>query len=294
MAWAVTFGTPAALQILCTHFRGQSRQCSPKSAALGSRARRTRYGGILAHGFVLARCRDCGWCRPVAFSCRRRIRRRARRLGIKSVLKTGAVTVIQRFNSALGASPRFHTLFLDGVYSFTLGRAPVFHPTPGPTDEDVALVAASVFRRVTRKLAGEEPSPAHQDFIETAPLLAAISQAVVGGASATTGYQNALSRPFTAPVTSGLIRPARAGAHVPCHRLTDRRSAGHARRKPRPPRPGRAHRHRRPGGGTRQRPDRSAPQPRGMESTAAPILVRGDQQPGRRHQLGRSRGRDGQ
>ena len=205
--------------------------------------------GILAHGFVLARCRDCGWCRPVAFSCRRRgfcpscigrrmsdfaahlvdrviprcpvrqwvltvpyslrarmmfdpalttvvlreliaavsswLRRRARRLGIKGVLKTGAVTVIQRFNSALGASPHFHTLFLDGVYSFTLGRAPVFHPTPGPTDEDVALVAASVFRRVTRKLAGGEPSPAHQDFIETAPLLAAISQAAVGGASAT-------------------------------------------------------------------------------------------------------------
>ena len=28
--------------------------------------------GILAHGFVLARCNDCGWCRPVAFSCRRR------------------------------------------------------------------------------------------------------------------------------------------------------------------------------------------------------------------------------
>jgi hypothetical protein len=33
MAWAATFGTPAALQILCTHFRGQSRQCSPNSAA---------------------------------------------------------------------------------------------------------------------------------------------------------------------------------------------------------------------------------------------------------------------
>jgi len=163
--------------------------------------------GILAHGFVLARCRDCGWCRPVAFSCRRRgfcpscigrrmsdfaahlvdrvlprcplrqwvltvpyplrarmmfdpaltsvvlrqliaavsswLRRRARRLGIKGALKTGAVTVIQRFNSALGASPHFHTLFLDGGYSFILGRAPVFHPTPGPTDEDVARVAAA-------------------------------------------------------------------------------------------------------------------------------------------------------
>ncbi len=113
------------------------------------------------------------------------LRRRARRLGIKGVLKTGAVTVIQRFNSALGASPHFHTLFIDGVYSFTLGRAPVFHPTLGPTDEDVALVAASVSRRVTRKLAGGEPSPAHQDFIDAAPLLAAISQAAVGGASAT-------------------------------------------------------------------------------------------------------------
>jgi len=66
------------------------------------------------------------------------LRRRARRLGIKGALKTGAVTVIQRFNSALGASPHFHTLFLDGVYSFPLGRAPVFHPTPGPTDEERA------------------------------------------------------------------------------------------------------------------------------------------------------------
>jgi Putative transposase len=113
------------------------------------------------------------------------LRRRARRLGIKGALKTGAVTVIQRFNSALGASPHFHTLFLDGVYSFSLDRAPVFHPTPGPTDEDIAHVAASVFRRVARKLADEEPNPAHQDFVDPAALLAAISQAAVGGASAT-------------------------------------------------------------------------------------------------------------
>jgi hypothetical protein len=28
--------------------------------------------GILAHGFVLAKCRECGWSRAVAFSCRRR------------------------------------------------------------------------------------------------------------------------------------------------------------------------------------------------------------------------------
>jgi Putative transposase len=113
------------------------------------------------------------------------VRRRARRLGIKGVLKTGAVTVIQRFNSALGASPHFHTLFLDGVYSFSLGRAPVFHPTPGPTDEDVARVAASVFGRVSRRLAAAEPSPTNENFVDAAPLLTAIIQSAVGGASAT-------------------------------------------------------------------------------------------------------------
>src|SRR5450432_4920931 len=113
------------------------------------------------------------------------LRQRARRQSVMGAVKTGAVTVIQRFNSALGANPHFHTLFLDGVYTFPVGRAPVFHPTPGPTDEDVARVAAAVFRRVSRRLAVGEPSPAHQDFVDAAPLLAAISQAAVGGASAT-------------------------------------------------------------------------------------------------------------
>jgi hypothetical protein len=28
--------------------------------------------GLLAHGLVLAKCRDCGWSRAVAFSCQRR------------------------------------------------------------------------------------------------------------------------------------------------------------------------------------------------------------------------------
>jgi hypothetical protein len=35
------------------------------------------------------------------------LRQRARRLGVVGALKTGAVTVIQRFNSALGASPHY-------------------------------------------------------------------------------------------------------------------------------------------------------------------------------------------
>jgi hypothetical protein len=28
--------------------------------------------GILSHGPIVAKCRDCGWCRSVAFSCRHR------------------------------------------------------------------------------------------------------------------------------------------------------------------------------------------------------------------------------
>jgi hypothetical protein len=45
------------------------------------------------------------------------LRRRARRLGIRGEIKTGAVTVIQRFNSALDVAPQFHSLFLDGAYT---------------------------------------------------------------------------------------------------------------------------------------------------------------------------------
>jgi len=132
--------------------------------------------GILAHGFILAKCTACGWCRPTAFSCKRRgfcascigrrmcdfavglvdrviphvpvrpwvltvphglrvklaidpgltsvvlrhfiaavsswLRRRARRLGVHGALQTGAVTVIQRFNSAVDLSVHYHALGL--------------------------------------------------------------------------------------------------------------------------------------------------------------------------------------
>jgi hypothetical protein len=113
------------------------------------------------------------------------LRQRARRQGVVGAIKTGAVTVIQRFNSALGANPHFHTLFLDGVYTFPIGRAPVFHPTPAPTNEDVARVAAAVFRRVERRLADREPGAVQRRFVEDAPVLAAMAEAAVGGVVAT-------------------------------------------------------------------------------------------------------------
>jgi hypothetical protein len=113
------------------------------------------------------------------------LRGRARRLGIRGVIKTGAVTVIQRFNSALDVSPHFHVLFLDGVYSFSVGRKPLFHPTPAPRDDDVARVAAAVFRRVERKLADREPGSGQRRFVESAPLLIALADASARGVVAT-------------------------------------------------------------------------------------------------------------
>ena len=103
------------------------------------------------------------------------LRGRARRLGIRGVLKTGAVTVIQRFNSALDVSPHFHVLFLDGVYGFSTGHNPIFHPMPAPTDDDVADVAAAVFRRVEGKLYDREPAARQRRFTENAPVLVGTS-----------------------------------------------------------------------------------------------------------------------
>jgi hypothetical protein len=113
------------------------------------------------------------------------LRQRARRLGVRGTFKTGAVTVIQRFNSAVDLSVHYHGLFLDGLYSFPAGRKPVFHPTPAPTDEDVARVVASVFRRVERALADREPDTAQRRFIESAPVLAVVAEASGLGVVAT-------------------------------------------------------------------------------------------------------------
>jgi hypothetical protein len=113
------------------------------------------------------------------------LRRRARRLGIHGALKTGAVTVIQRFNSALDVSPHFHALFIDGVYSLAPGHNPLFHPTPAPTDDDVANIVAAIFRRVERKLADREPTARQRRFVEDAPLLVAMADASARGVVAT-------------------------------------------------------------------------------------------------------------
>jgi hypothetical protein len=102
------------------------------------------------------------------------LRQRARRVGITGALKTGAVTVIQRFDSALGLNVHFHSLFFDGVYARDRRGRVVFHPVPAPTDQEVAAVAERVFRVVAQELESGQDNLASDE-----PALAVISQASV-------------------------------------------------------------------------------------------------------------------
>jgi hypothetical protein len=78
------------------------------------------------------------------------LRRRARRLGFRVQLKTGAMTVVQRFGSSLALNVHFHTLALDGVWTTRADGSLDFHPLPAPSDHDVACIARAVCRKVLR------------------------------------------------------------------------------------------------------------------------------------------------
>ena len=70
---------------------------------------------------------------------------------VASGAKTGAVTLIQRFGSALNLNIHFHLLFLDGVYNFK-GRRPTFHRAPRPTPAELTKLLHTIGQRVARLL----------------------------------------------------------------------------------------------------------------------------------------------
>jgi len=65
--------------------------------------------------------------------------------------KTGAVTLIQRFGSALNLNPHLHMLFLDGAYTFSGSRAS-FHRARRPQPDDLLQLLDSLSRRIVRLL----------------------------------------------------------------------------------------------------------------------------------------------
>ena len=68
---------------------------------------------------------------------------------------TGAVTLIQRFGSALNLKISFHILFLDGVYVYRGNRPPRFQrvkaPDKGELEELVQLISQRVGRCLERQ-----------------------------------------------------------------------------------------------------------------------------------------------
>ena len=99
----------------------------------------------------------------------RSLRWRAKRqLGLRSVKDAlaGAVTFVQRSDSALRLNPHFHSLVLDGVYVRGEDGELEFHPLGEPSGEEVAQVAAwthakllEVLERNGRSLEGVEDAP---------------------------------------------------------------------------------------------------------------------------------------
>ncbi|HUE85090.1 MAG TPA: transposase, partial [Vicinamibacterales bacterium] len=65
--------------------------------------------------------------------------------------KTGAVTLIQRFGSALNLNIHFHMLFLDGVYAGE-GSSPRFVPVPAPSPVELQGLVQTIAECIGRSL----------------------------------------------------------------------------------------------------------------------------------------------
>ena len=76
-----------------------------------------------------------------------------RRAGLRSGVgaRTGAVTLIQRFGSALNLNPHLHMLFVDGAYTFD-DDSPRFHRVAAPTQAELQRLLHAIATRVTRAL----------------------------------------------------------------------------------------------------------------------------------------------
>lgn len=70
---------------------------------------------------------------------------------VASGAKTGAVTLIQRFGSALNLNPHLHMLFLDGVYRFA-GNKVRFHRARRATHDQLVQLLDTLSRRIVRVL----------------------------------------------------------------------------------------------------------------------------------------------
>jgi ribosomal protein S27E len=65
---------------------------------------------------------------------------------------TGAVTLIQRFGSALNLNVHFHMIFVDGVHLVDGEHVPIFRHVPAPTGTELQSLVQRIAERVGRVL----------------------------------------------------------------------------------------------------------------------------------------------
>jgi len=70
----------------------------------------------------------------------------------QKTVKTGAITLIQRFGSALNLNVHFHMLFLDGVYTRNKQGKTKFQRTIAPNQQELAKLVHTISHRVARFL----------------------------------------------------------------------------------------------------------------------------------------------
>ena len=70
----------------------------------------------------------------------------------RTTAQTGAVTLIQRFGSALNLNIHFHMLFLDGVYVERTDGSLRFHWVKAPTSAELSRLTHALVRRIGRFL----------------------------------------------------------------------------------------------------------------------------------------------
>src|SRR5690606_20656343 len=71
----------------------------------------------------------------------------------RETAQCGAVTLIQRFGSALNLNVHLHMLWLDGVYEARADHKPRLHRARAPTSAQLTRLADTIARRVLRHLA---------------------------------------------------------------------------------------------------------------------------------------------
>lgn len=106
-------------------------------------------------------------------------------LGLGSVhdAHPGAVTFVQRFDSALRLNVHFHTLAPDGVYVRDAQGELIFEPLPEPTADEVAEVARRTAERVRRLLERRGREPGHAFDEHEHPALGSCYAAAAQGLS---------------------------------------------------------------------------------------------------------------